>query len=70
MADEEALLHCWEDRHENAAKLHGRGTDAYWAEWTKPAATCMRPAGHTGDHAWTDDTDIGVEFPSKGERRG
>ena len=58
------MLHCWKDRRQHIEEQYGFGSDAWvetFAEDWKPG-TCMLPDGHSGEHDFTDDGDIGVTF--------
>lgn len=56
------VLHCWKDLHAHAEEKHGWGSDAWAEAYVKPGATCMLEAGHSGEHEFTDDGEIGVRF--------
>ena len=51
------MKHCWQDYHE---WLEKNGEDHLKDHEAR--GTCMREAGHSGDHVWTLDDDILVEF--------
>ena len=56
---EKRILHCWKDRADHAADVHGWGSDE-WAKAYVDNATCMRERGHDGPHDFVPDDQIVV----------
>jgi hypothetical protein len=59
--------HCWKDYHEWLEEESG----IPWYNQEHPedhwnGRTCMRKAGHKGDHIWTPDDDIMIQFQGVG----
>jgi hypothetical protein len=56
--------HCWADYLETLEYLSEE-----WLRVTveQAGATCLLPAGHEGEHVWTPDREIVVEFAAERE---
>ena len=78
MSEKRRVLHCWmgkreaiEDAYDEA---HGPGTfEGSPADIVTKApgwrdGTCMREAGHEGEHVFTDDAEIFIRFLPEEER--
>ena len=69
------MNHCWADRRdiEYDKRTDGQSLVTYTDEWLAivtgelPDATCMLPAGHSGPHEWTNDSEIQITFLDKVE---
>jgi hypothetical protein len=54
---------CWKDRAEHVEEQHGLWSPAHIrALYYQSSVTCMLAAEHEGDHEWTQDDQIGVQF--------
>lgn len=62
--EEPRVLHCWEDENEWTVNRYGWGSDEHLALLRRECSngTCMREAGHDGEHDFTPDDQIGVTF--------
>ena len=59
------MIHCWKDYMEWITETYGWGSP----EWTEDmvenlSAFCMLEDGHTGEHEWTSDGEIMIQFPN------
>jgi hypothetical protein len=55
------MPHCWKDKAEYAEEQFGV-LSAEWADAFDHSGTCMLEFGHSEQHEFTDDDQIGVKF--------
>jgi hypothetical protein len=56
-----AARRCWMANLEHARLLHGENSPEYLSALDRPS-TCLEPRGHAGEHRWTFDGDVTIEF--------
>lgn len=58
------MIHCWTGYREYLEETGRENTPEHIATYTEGSKTCMLEDGHSGEHEWTDDCDIGITFPA------
>jgi hypothetical protein len=56
------MTHCWKDYRTHLEETGRIYSDEWAATYWNGDSTCMREAGHEGDHEFVDDNSIVVQF--------
>lgn len=63
--EEPRVVHCWTGKRDAIEAAHPNDyqmRDDWAATWNGDDGTCMLLSGHEGDHEFTPDSQIGVQF--------
>ena len=61
------MVHCWKDYRSHLEETGGIYSDEWVETYYGGNATCMREAGHSGEHEFMPDENIVVQFAGEQE---